>query len=156
MSDREWIAQVTHDKWAVSDSLRSLMINERMSDLLKNFGLKQSKILFFSMFYIGFIIKKMQRFAHSLIFGEQCEQIAQGAHQKWAMWANCSGGSSKMSDHEWFAQVAHKKWANERIARFFERFAQKTDEWIPSSGFYEDNEYCIFKLVNVLFKENIF
>ena len=51
MSNCEQIAQVAHDIWAtVSDSLRSLMINERMSDSLKKFGLKKSKILFFSMF----------------------------------------------------------------------------------------------------------
>ena len=39
ISEREQIAQVTHNKWAtVSDSLRSLIINEQMSDLLKFFG----------------------------------------------------------------------------------------------------------------------
>ena len=49
-----------------------------------------------------------------------------------------------MSDHARFAQVAPKKWANEQIARFFERiahllifctndqFTQKTDERIPN------------------------
>ena len=61
------------------------------------------------MFYIGYL--KNERFAHSLFFGEQCEWIAQVAHQKWAMWANRSGRSPKMSDHERFAQVAHQKWA---------------------------------------------
>ena len=56
----EQIAQVTQDKWAtVSDLLRSLMINERMSNLLEKYWLKKSKILFFSMFYKGFVIKKM-------------------------------------------------------------------------------------------------
>ena len=51
----EQIAQVAHDKRAtVSDSLRSLMINELRSDLLKKFWLKKSKILFFNMFYIRF------------------------------------------------------------------------------------------------------
>ena len=71
------------------------------------------------------------------------------AHQKWAMGANRSGRSPKLSDHEWFAQVTHQKWAtmseslrsltkNERIAFFWancsfahsfaknDRFAQKT------------------------------
>ena len=57
LSDREQIAQVAHDKWmTLSDSLRSLMINERMSDLLNNCWLKTSKILFFSKFYIRFFI----------------------------------------------------------------------------------------------------
>ena len=57
MSDCEQIDQVAHDKWAtVSDSLRSLMINEQMSDLLKKIWLKKSKILFFGMFYMDFFI----------------------------------------------------------------------------------------------------
>ena len=63
------------------------------------------------MFYIRFFYFKNERFAHSLFFGEQCEQIAQVAHQKWAMWTNRSGCSPKMSDHERFAQFAHQKWA---------------------------------------------
>ena len=84
MSDREQIPQVTQDKWAtVSDSLRLLMINERMRASLKNFGLKKSKILFFSVFYISFFNLKNERFAHSLFFGERCEQFAQVANQKW-------------------------------------------------------------------------
>ena len=61
---------------------------------------------------------KFAQIAHSLFFNEICERIT---------------------------QVAHQKWANEQIARFFERishslffsqknerFAQKTDERIPS------------------------
>ena len=47
MSDFERFAQIAQDKWAtVSESLRSLRGNERMSDLLKKFWLKKSKILF--------------------------------------------------------------------------------------------------------------
>ena len=53
-SDRERIAQVAHDKCAtVSDSLRWLMINEQISDLIKK---NLAKILFFSRFYICFLI----------------------------------------------------------------------------------------------------
>ena len=44
-------------------------------------------------------------------FYEWCERIAQVAHQIWAMWANCSGCSPKMSGHERFAQFAHQKGA---------------------------------------------
>ena len=112
MSNRKQIAQVAQDKWAtISDLLRSLMINEQMSDLLKKCWLKKSKILFFSMFYIQFFYWKNERIAHFLFFGERCEWIAQVAHQKWAMWANRSGCSPKMSDPERFAQVAQSKWA---------------------------------------------
>ena len=98
------------------------------------------------MFHKGFFIFINERFAHSLIFGEHCERIAQVAHQKWAMWENrsgrspkmsnvseslrsltknerpweiCSGRSPKMSDHERITQVAHQKWANEWITRFW-------------------------------------
>ena len=34
-------------------------------------------------------------------------------------WANCSGRSRQMSDPKRFAQVAHRKWANERLAQKF-------------------------------------
>ena len=50
-------------------------------------------------------------FAHFLFFGERCEWIANFAQIKWAMWANRSGRSSKMRDHEQFAQAAQRKWA---------------------------------------------
>ena len=60
------------------------MINEEMSESLKICWLKKSKILFFSMFYTRFLFKN-ERIAHSLFFGEQCEQIAQVAHQKLAV-----------------------------------------------------------------------
>ena len=32
-------------------------------------------------------------------------------------WANCSGRSAEMSDHERFAQVTQRNWANERFAQ---------------------------------------
>ena len=131
MSDLVWITQVDHDKWGtVSNSLRSLMINEWMSDLLTVANLSHSRSFVSQslichtvahliwakwanerMFYIRFFILKNKRFAHSLFFNEPCEQIAQVAHQKWAMWANGSDRSPKMSNHERFAQVAHQKWA---------------------------------------------
>ena len=62
-------------------------------------------------------------------------------------WAIGSGRLEEMSDRERIAQVAHQKWVNERIARFFseslirkflaknERFAQKTNEQIQSPAF---------------------
>ena len=34
------------------------------------------------MFHIGVFYLKNERFAHSLIFGERCERIAQVTHQK--------------------------------------------------------------------------
>ena len=105
-----------------------------MSDLLKKNWQKKFKFLFLSMFYIGFFIKKIEWFAHSIFFGERCEQITQVAHQKWAMWANHSGQSEEMSDREQIAQVANQKWVNEQIARYFEQithlliFGQKTSD----------------------------
>ena len=117
MSDSERIAQVAHDKWAtMSNLLRSLMINERMSNSLKKLG-KKSIILFFSMFYIGFLIKKNERFTHSLIFGEWCERIAQVAHQKWAMWENRSGCPPKISDVSESLRLPTKNERCEQIAQ---------------------------------------
>ena len=82
-------------KWAtVSDLLRSLKTNERPWANRSGRSWKMSD---------------RERFA----------QVAQVAHDKWAMWANRSGCSPKMSNHEQFAQVAHEKWVNEQ-------FAQKT------------------------------
>ena len=156
MSDCERFAHIAEDKWAtVSESLRLIRGNERMSDLLKKICLQKSKILFFnffSMFYIHFFWKNEQ-IPHFLFFSEQSESIPHVAHQKWAMWANCSGHSPKKSDHERFAQFAQRKWKivnkslrsltkNEWIAHFFERiahfwakhkrFSRKSDERIPS------------------------
>ena len=73
------------------------------------------------MFYVGFLFKKWA-IRSSLFFGEPCERIAQVAHQKWAMWGNRSGCSRDSL----------------RLLTIFsqknERFAQKTDERIPSPG----------------------
>ena len=113
MSDHEPIAQVTHDKRAtVSDSLSLLMINEWMSILLgffanSSFALSLTKKwvirsnFFWLKSYLWYVFCMFflnERMAHSLFFNERCEQIAQVAHKKWAMWANRSGHSPKMSD----------------------------------------------------------
>ena len=128
MSDCERFAHIAQDKWAtVSESLRLIRGNERMSDLLKKICLQKSKILFFnffSMFYIHFFWKNEQiphflllvsKVSQSLTWltkNERCERIAQVTHQKRATmsdslrsltenerpWANRSGGSPKMSE----------------------------------------------------------
>ena len=111
MSHRERYAQVAHDKWA----------NERFAQKIL------VKILFFSMFYMGFLILKNEWFTHSLFFNELCKWIAQGS-PKMSQWANCL----------FF-------WANCSFAHFFaknEQFAQKTDNHIPSPGFFWAN--CSF------------
>ena len=78
MSDCEQFAQIAQDKWAtVSESLRSLRGNERMSNLLKKIWLKKSKILFYYVLFKVFKKKfeKMSEsliFAHFLFFGEWC------------------------------------------------------------------------------------
>ena len=61
-------------------------------------------------------------FAHFLFFGERCEWIAHFAQIKWAMWANRSFCSPKMSDSlkslrgneqcEQIAHFTHQKWVN--------------------------------------------
>ena len=69
------------------------------------------------MFFCKFL-KKIEIRSFPLFY-EQCEQITQVAHQKWTMWANCSGHSPKMIDvskslrsltkNKQFTQVAHQK-----------------------------------------------
>ena len=92
----------------MSDSLRSLKVNEQMSDSLKKFWLNKFKFLFFSMFYKGFFIKKISNLLipsflvkdvsesfRSLTKNERCVESLRF--------------SPKMSDHERFAQVAQRK-----------------------------------------------
>ena len=56
-----------------------------------------------------------------------CEQSLRSLMSKERPWANRSGRSWQISDCEWFAQVAHDKWANEW-------FAQKI--WLKSYFWY--------------------
>ena len=136
----------------MSNLLRSLMMNEKIACFFwanSSFALLLTKNEWFALknmtkiVYFDTLFKKNEQFAHSLFFDEQCEQITQVTHQKWVMWANCSGGSPKMSDHEW---VAHQNdqmsksivfRANRPFAHYFaknEQFTQKTDEQIPNPG----------------------
>ena len=46
-----------------------------------------------------------------LQFFESFSESKSFAHSFWAKWANRSGRSGQMSDHERFAQVAQKEWA---------------------------------------------
>ena len=123
MSNSEQIAQVAHDKWVtVSDSLRLLMINERMSEslvfwenlLFAHSLTKNKQFTFFVRFCPFFVSLKKQLFPHSLFFIKRYEWIAQVAYQKWAMWANRSGCSPNMSEwanHSFF-------WANCSFAHY--------------------------------------
>ena len=122
MSDCEQIAPVAHIKRAtMSDSLRSLMINEQMSDSLNFFGLKSFfKVGFIYVFLFkkmsaslipSFLVSDVSESLRSLTKNEQCERIAQVAHQKWVTmsdllrlltknkrtWATGSGRSPKKS-----------------------------------------------------------
>ena len=86
-------------------------MSEWVIDSLKKFWLTKSKILFFSVFYIGFLLNKMSdslipsflvsellrsltkmsdvsKSLRPLTKNERCEQIAQVAHQKWATMSN--------------------------------------------------------------------
>ena len=122
----------------------------------KYFGQKNRKYYFLVCFIYVFLFKKMSDLLtpsflvsdvseslRLLTKNEQCERITQVAHQKWATmsnsltltknerpWENRSGRSPKMSEwvnHSFF-------WANHSFAHFWakkERFAWKTDEWIP-------------------------
>ena len=63
------------------------------------------------------------QFAHSLFFNEQCERIAQVAHQTWAMWANCSGSSPKMSEIRSF--LANRSYS----LIFCKKLAIRSENW---------------------------
>ena len=68
----------------------------------------------------------------------------------------------KMSDRERSAQVAHQKWANERIARFFEGiahsliFGQKTSDSLgkPMSEFPALVLYLVSREISLCVKGN--
>ena len=66
------------------------------------------------MFYIGFLFFKNERFAHSLTFGELCEQITQVTHQKMSDVIESLGYSPKMSDHE--CDLLRSLTKNERMS----------------------------------------
>ena len=89
MSDHEQIAQTAQDKWAtVSKLLRSLMTNERtLAIRSKKNCEKNLKSYYLVCFKYVFLFKKWP-IRSSPLFGEQCEQIAQVAHQKWATMSN--------------------------------------------------------------------
>ena len=104
----------------------------------KKFGKKKSKILFFSIFYIYrfFLLKKwancslplfwwamwVNRSDHSPKMSNVRDSLRLLTKNE-RPWAIRSGRSEEMSDHEAIAQVAHQKWANEWITRFFNRIA---------------------------------
>ena len=140
MSNRERFAQVAQRKWA----------NERVA---KIFWLKNIKSYFFSTFCIGFVkkmsdllipsflVSNVSKSLRLLTKNEQCERIAQVAHQKWAMWANRSGRSPKMSNHERFAQVAQRKWA---IVSKSLRWLTKNERISKSLVFWSESLICSF------------
>ena len=83
---------------------------------------------------------KNERFAHSLFFNERCEQITLVAHQKWAMWADFSGHSPKMSNHERFAQVTHQ---NRAIMRESLRSLTKNEKMSELLIFLSENTHSL-------------
>ena len=94
------------------------------------------------MFYIRFkqiFIEKWANRSFSLISSFLVSDVSDSvtiAHFLWAMWANTSGRSPKMSNHEGFAHIPQRKWAimseslrsltkNEQMSESF-IFGQKT------------------------------
>ena len=77
MSDREQFAQVAQSKWA----------NERFAQKMLA---KKSKILFFSIKLLipSFLVSNVSELLRSPTKNEQCEWIAQVAHQNWATMSN--------------------------------------------------------------------
>ena len=93
----------------------------------------------------SFLISDVSERLRSLIKNERCEQNTQVAHQKWATmsnllklltkneqpWANRSGCSQKMSDHE---QIAFF-WSKSLICSFFrqKQVIRSENQWVNSS-----------------------
>ena len=129
------------------DSLRSLRGNEWMSDLLKKIWLKKSKIFFTK----KKVFEKMSEaliFAYFLFFGERCAWIAHFTQIKWAMWADRSFHSSKMSEHERFAQVAQRKWV---IVSELPRLLNKNEGMSESLIFWANRSFPHFLIKNKRF-----
>ena len=143
----ERFAQVAQDKWAtLSELLRLLMTNEWPWTIRSKNLAKKSKILFLSMFYIRLFICSFP------LFYERCEWIAQVAHQKWAMWANRSCCSPKMSNHEQFSQVTHQKWATMSKSL---RSLTKNNQMSESLDFFDKSLFCsFFRKKQVIRSEN--
>ena len=110
-----------------------------MSDSLKKCCLKKSKILFFSMFYIGFFYLKkwaIRSFPHFwwAMWAQGSPKMSNvskslRAHQKWAMWANRSCWSPKMSASVRSLTKNEGPWANHSGC------SPKMNEWANSSFF---------------------
>ena len=119
----ERMAHFAHQKWAtMSDSLRSLRGNERMSDSLKK--MSDSLIRSFlvsdlsqSLTIAHFLWATWANCSWSLIFGQRNERLPQIAHFKlsdlsdslmvahlsWAIWANCSQWLIWFERNEWMS-----------------------------------------------------
>ena len=159
-SDWEWIAQVAHDKWStVSNSLRLIhdnWVNEQIAYffwanclfalfsllLSKNEQFAQKiwlKSYFFVCFFKtnnlinpSFLMSDVSKLLRSLTKNERCEQIAQGAHQKWASMRDMLRLLTK-NERPWASHSgAHQKWANDWITRFFVQFEQNPKSEFPT------------------------
>ena len=156
MSNCEQIAQFAHDKWVnVSDLLRLLMTNERMSKSLGFFIANSSfsllltkfeqftqnflnKIKFLYIFYscLKSFLKKQK--IRSFLLSE-VSKLLRSLRTNDQPWAICSGCSEGMSNCEQIAQVAHQKRANEQIAHFLSEllicslFWQKVSDLLQNS-----------------------
>ena len=146
MSEYEWFAQFTQDKWANERIARLFWASHSFSlSLRKNewFNKKIKNIVFFVHFlqlFWNFLKKKKIR---SFLLSKVRELLRSLRTNEWP-WAICSGHSEGMSNHERIAQVAHQKfskWVNhslfEQIAHsltFWQKrgFTPKFDERIPN------------------------
>ena len=114
MSDHEQIPQVTEDKWV---TVRK-WANEQFAQQI---WLNKSKILLLVCLYTIFkFFIEIPLFwwamwanhsGHSPKMSDVSEFL-RSLTKKEQPWAIRSGRSPKMSDHEQIAQVAHQKWAN--------------------------------------------
>ena len=117
-------AHFAQDKWAtVSDSLRSLRGNEYMSDSLKNFGKKKSKILFFSMFYIQIFEQRWVKLTDVLesaessseMFWTALSQAQRCSGQRWVKLRDVLDSAESSSEMFWKAPNQAQRCSGQRL-----------------------------------------
>ena len=137
----------------MSDSLRSLRGNERMSD---------SKILFLVCFIYDLKKNLSLIFAHFLFFGEQCERFAHYPSFPLSNVSKSLRSLTKNEQCERTAQVAHQKWAtmsdsltslrgNERLWANPSGCLPKMSEWVNHSFFWANRSFAYFWAKNEQF-----
>ena len=116
----ERLERITHSRLTCEQRERFALFQEQITGL----GIRSFAHCSFA--HLLILLK-----SNELLYSVYCERFAQIAQDKWVTvreslrslktneqpWANGSGRSWQMSNHEQFAQVPHDKWTNELFAQ---------------------------------------